>query len=475
MNGQGTLYLQIAEMIGRSIRAGTLKRNERLPSLRDLARQRSVSLATVTLAYRVLEDSRLIEARPRSGYYVASRAPSLPEPRESRPPAVSIAVDRSALAARVMALADAVDHFSFGAACPEGDLFDQARVRRALTRATLRHRDKLTRYAVGEGHVEFRRAVARHALRFGCELDPSRIIVTNGAVESIALSLRVATKPGDVVAIESPTYFRLLEILEQLGLRALEIPTHPRTGLSLDALQLAIDTQQVRAVLCVPTLHNPLGACMPIAARRRLAAMASTQDIAVIEDVIYNDQAEQDDKRNAVKGFDQTGHVLVCGSFSKTLAPGLRLGWVEAGRWHERVARLKAVTSGGQTTVLELAMADLLTQPGAEAGYRQMRALLAARIDHGRELIARHFPRGTRVTDPPGGFILWVEFPRELDAMALFEACLEERICVTPGKLFSAGERFGNCIRISLGGRWDAGQHRALARVGEIAVRLLEA
>lgn len=250
------------ESCGPELQAGTLKRNERLPSLRDLARQRSVSLATVTLAYRVLEDSRLIEARPRSGYYVASRAPSLPEPPEppeSRPPPESRLVDRSALAARVMALADSPDHVSFGAACPGAEMFDQSRIRKALTRAALRHRDKLTKYAIGGGHPDLRRAVARHALRLGCELDPARIIVTNGCVESVSLSLRAVTRPGDIVAIESPTHFGLLEILEQFGLRALEIPTHPRSGLSIDALQFAIETQAVRAVLSVPTLHNPVG------------------------------------------------------------------------------------------------------------------------------------------------------------------------------------------------------------------------
>lgn len=134
---------------------------------------------------------------------------------------------------------------------------------------------------------------------------------------------------------------------------------------------------------------------MPLAARRQLARMAAKHDIAVIEDVIYDDLAEQDDKRNAVKGFDESGHVLICGSFSKTIAPGLRLGWVE--------------------------------------------------------------------------------LPESLDSMRLFDACLAERIGVTPGKLFSAGERYGNCIRLSLGGSWTPQAQRALARVGEIASTMLEA
>jgi DNA-binding transcriptional MocR family regulator len=475
MNSEGMLYLQIAETIARSIRAGTLRRGERIPSVRDLARQRSVSLSTVTQAYRSLEDARLIEARPRSGYFVAARPATMPEPETSQPPAVSQAVGLSSLAARVMQLSDDPEHVSFGAACPTNELFDQDRIRRALVRAAQRHRHTLARYSMGPGHDDLRRAVARHALRMGCALDPRNLLITNGCLESMVLCLRAVTQPGDIVALESPTYFGFLEILEHLNLRALEIPTHPRTGISLDALQLALETQPVKAVLLVPTLSNPLGATMPVPDRRRLAQMVAEHRIPLIEDVIYNDLCEQDDRRRAVRSFDASGHVMICGSFSKTVAPGIRLGWVDGGRWHAQIQRMKAVTSGGQSTVLELAMADLLTQPGNESGYRQLRSAIAARVDEARGLIAQSFPRGTRVTDPPGGFILWVELPGGLEARRLFDACLAERICIAPGGMFSASDRYRHCIRLGVGGRWDAAQRAALTRIGAIACTLLPA
>jgi DNA-binding transcriptional MocR family regulator len=275
------------------------------------------------------------------------------------------------------------------------------------------------------------------------------ILVSNGCLESITLALRAATEPRDIVALESPTYFGFLEILENLRLRALEIPTHPRTGLSLDALQLALDTQPVRAVLAVPTLSNPLGSCMPQSERRRLAQMMSAHGIPLIEDVIYNELAEQDDKRRAVKSFDETGHVMLCGSFSKTVSPGIRLGWIEGGRWHDKVARLKAATSGGQTPVMELALADLLSQPGYESGHRHLRSVIAARVDQARGVIARSFPKGTRVTDPPGGFILWVELPAALDTRALGPA--GERASVSRRAPPTATP-----LRAPAGGRWDA-------------------
>jgi DNA-binding transcriptional MocR family regulator len=299
------------------------------------------------------------------------------------------------------------------------------------------------------------------------------VLVTAGCLDGIVACLRAVTRPGDVVALESPTYFGLLEILEVLELRALEIPTHPRDGLALDALQLAFETQPVRAVLIVPTLSNPLGACMPLAERRRLARMAAEHDVPVIEDIIYNDLCEQDDRRRAVKSFDTSGHVMICGSFTKTLAPGIRIGWVEGGRWHDQIVRQCMASGAAQTGVLELALADLLTQPGNESNYRQLRAAVAARCDDARELIAQSFPRGTRVTDPPGGYILWLELPGGLDAEALFRACLTERIVLAPGRLFSATERYRHCLRLGVGGRWDEAQREALRRVGRIATLML--
>lgn len=464
------LYLTIAQALAQGIEAGTLRRGERLPSLRALARQRGVSLSTATLAYRTLEDRRLVEVRDRSGWFVAGSAPArLPEPAPSRPPARAQRVDRSQIAADLMRMVDDPTVLSFGAACPGPDLFDPDRLRLALQRAAQRHRPLLTRYGFGPGQPTLRRAIARDALSLGCDLDPERLIVTHGAREALALCLQAVTRPGDVVALESPTFFGFLETIEALGLRALEIPTHPRTGLSLDALDLALRTQPVKALLLVPTLSNPLGACLPLAQRRRLAAMAAEHRLPVIEDVIYNDLAPEGTPRRAVKSFDREGWVMLCHSFSKTLAPGVRLGWCEPGRWRDRVLQLKTATTGGQSPVLELAIADLLSQPGHQAGLRQLRRAIAERVDAARRLIAQHFPAGTRVTDPPGGFILWVELPRQIDSVQLAEACLAEGLCIAPGLLFSASDRYRHCLRIGLGGPWDRAHQQGLARIGSLA------
>ena len=468
------LYLQIAEQLAQLIRNGTLARGEKLPSVRVLARQHGVAQTTVVQAYHWLEDARLITARPRSGFFVAARPVSLPEPSTPRPMRRPREVSVDWLGQRILGRNQPVDIISYSSGTPGPELFNPDRVRRAVVRAAQRHRNLLCTYPGSSGHEDARRALARYAVSLGCSLDPENIVITGGCMDSIALCLRAVTQPGDVVALESPTHFSFLEVLQGLHLKALEIPTHPRHGLSLDALQLALDTQPVKAVMVVPTLSNPLGSCMPQAERKRLVQMAARHDMAVIEDAIYNDLVEVDEMRRTVKSYDTTGHVMLCDSFSKTLAPGLRLGWLEAGRWAEKLRAIKDLQAGGQSAVLELALADLITQAGHAAAMRQLRTAVAARMDEVRHVIAAHFPQGTRVSDPPGGLLLWLELPRALDSVQLHEACLAQQILIAPGTVFSASGRFRNCLRIGVGGDWTPAHLGALRTVGDMACQMLQ-
>ena len=476
------LYQQLADRLVALIERSALKRGDRLPSVREMARQQGVSAATVVQAYRTLEDRRVLEARPRSGYFVAAsvrrtpqRLPTLAQPEISQPSPESMPVDVSTLVEQVMQAAGDPRFISFGAACPSGDLFPPERLRKALGRALQRQHAALSRYPFAPGIRPLREAIARRTLGWGCTLDPERILITNSCLESISLCLRAVTQPGDIVAIESPTYFGLLQILETLGLRALEIPTHPRTGLSLPALQLALETQPVKALLSVPTLSNPLGAVMPLTERRALARLLQTHQLPMIEDALYNDLCPRADGRRAVQSFDTEGLVMLCSSYSKTLAPGLRLGWVEAGRWSPKVRRLAATLAGGRTELLEWAMTELLDQIQYEPALRQLRTMLGKRMDQARALIAHCFPAGTRVTQPDGGFILWLELPEGLRALDLYEAALRERICIAPGPMFSASTRHDHCLRLGLGRGWGPAEQQALQRVGQMACTQLAA
>jgi DNA-binding transcriptional MocR family regulator len=296
-------------------------------------------------------------------------------------------------------------------------------------------------------------------------------------MEAINLCLRAVTKPGDLVALESPTYYGFLQILQSLGLRALEIPTHPRSGISLEALELALAEHPVKAVLVMPNVSNPIGASMSEPSKKRMVELLAAKNVPLIEDHIYADlrfdaAASSPQSARAAKAYDRAGNVMLCGSFSKTLSPGLKVGWIEPGRWRDRVRMLKFVASGGQNELMELAVAELLESGGYERQLRQLRRRFESQVDAARGMIAESFPRGTRVTRPSGAYILWVELPRSCDSIALFERLLELGITIAPGPMFSASQRYRNCIRLSIGQAWTARHERALRDIGRLACEL---
>jgi DNA-binding transcriptional MocR family regulator len=469
MRENAPLYHQVADQIHTLIRAGTLRAGERVPSVRRLSRQQDVSVATVLQAYQRLEDAGVIEARPQSGYYVKRASTPVEEPAPSKPPQRALAVEVNALADVMLAAGQDAKMVSFGSACPAGEMFPLERIRRVLSSRARRDRHALGRYGLPPGTEALRRAIARRALEWGCRLDHRNLVITNGCMEAINLCLRAVTRPGDTVALESPTYYGFLQILQALGLKALEIPTHPRSGISLEALELALDAHDVKAVLVMPNVSNPVGATMTDAAKKRLVATLAARNVPLIEDHIYAELGYDSAARRSAKCFDRTGNVMLCSSFSKTLAPGLKAGFVEPGRWRDAVRTLKWVSSGGNTEVVELTLAELLESGGYERSLRQLRRRCEQQVDAARGVIAENFPRGTKVTRPTGGFILWVELPRGGDSIALFEKLLERGISIAPGPMFSASQRYRNCLRVSVGHLWTSRTEQALAEVGRLA------
>jgi DNA-binding transcriptional MocR family regulator len=463
------LYQKVADEIGALITAGTLRAGERVPSVRRLSRQQGVSVSTVLQAYQRLEDIGLIEARPQSGYYVRRRRAEVEEPEASRPPRRVLTVEVNALADAMLAHANDPAFVAFGSGCPSPELFPLERVRRVISSVARRDRQALGRYGLPPGSERLRRAVARRALEWGCRIDYRELVTTTGCMEAINLCLRAVTRPGELVALESPTYFGFLQILQGLGLRALEIPTHPRTGISLEALELALREHPVRAVLVMPNVSNPIGATMSDAAKKRLVELLAARQVPLIEDHIYADLHFGAAPPKAAKAYDRSGNVMLCGSFSKTLSPGLKAGWIAPGRWGDAIRILKFVASGGQTEIVELAVAELIESGGYERTLRGLRRRFEEQVDAARGVIAESFPRGTRVTRPSGAFILWVELPKGCDSVALFEALVERGITIGPGPMFSASQRYRNCMRLSVGSTWSARHEQALREVGRLA------
>ena len=462
------LYESVASDVSTLITSGTLLPGERVPSVRRLSRQKRVSISTVLQAYRLLENRGVIEARPQSGYYV--RAPSRPvaEPAVTNPPKAPKPVGVHGLVSRVLAAGRDPRVVKLGAALPGHELMPAARLRRMLSTTARRCPEALTNYALPPGREELRRQIARHALDWGCNLTAKDVIVTNGCMEALNLCLRAVAKPGDVVALESPTYFGLLQVIESLGMKALEIPTHPRNGISLEALALACERENVRACLVMPSVSNPLGSMMTDAAKKRLVQQLAARGIPLIEDHVYGDLHFMRTSPRAAKAYDRQGMVMLCSSFSKTLAPGFRVGWVAPGRYREQVEMLKFVSSVGTPELLQLTIAEFLENGGYHRQLRSLRRAFAGRIERTRRAVFESFPEGTRATNPAGGFVLWVELPRDADSLALYESAMRDGISIAPGPMFSATDRYRNCLRLNCGCTWTPAVERALARIGEL-------
>jgi DNA-binding transcriptional MocR family regulator len=464
----------VAHQIEGLIEAGTLRPGDRIPSVRRLSRQLSVSVTTVLEAYRLLEDRRLVRARPQSGYYVRLPPEGPPEPGKTPGEKAVVEPDLGDLVLRILREAANEDLVPLGAAIPSPEFFPLARLNRILARVVRDEPWTIHSYDAAIGDERLRQQIVRRALEAGCSLRPEEIIITAGAQEAVHLALRAVTKPGDTVAIESPTYYGLLEALESLHLKALEVSTDPRDGICLRDLEEALDRHTIAACVLVPTFGNPLGHCMTPDNKRRLVEMLAERDVPLIEDDVYGELGDDDQRPPAAKAFDGDGMVLLCSSFSKTLAPGYRIGWCAPGRYTWAVERLKFSTSVANPVPTQRAVAAFLESGGFERYLRRLRRTYHDLRERMTCAVADHFPSGTKVTRPAGGHVLWVEFPEGVDALRLHEEALQAGVSIAPGPLFSTCDCYDSCIRLNCAVPWSVEVETAMLRLGALASRHLD-
>ena len=472
-----TLYERLAAEFLGQIQAGVLRPGDRLPSVRRTSRQKVLSVTTVRQAYQTLEDRGLVEARPQSGYYVRWRRPkeqSALENSRGEGPVEPQRVQLQDLARRVRDDASLGSLVQFGAAVPAPDLLPSGRLNNLLARVVRSGRVPAHLLGTAQGCRELRVQVARQAYLAGCELAADDVFVTNGCTEALYLALRAVCRPGDLVAIESPTYFGILQVIEALDLRVLEIPCDPVAGLDLDALRLAAERHPVRAAVLVPNFSNPLGACMPEANKRALVELLAARDIPLIEDDLYGDLHFGDRRPAVARSFDQHGGVMLCSSYSKSLSPGYRVGWLAPGRWAERVERHKAALNLFSPVPPQLAIASFLESGGFDHVLRRMRRAYALRLAKMADMVLRYFPEETRVSSPQGGFVLWVQMPASVDSLDLYRRGLALGITLAPGYLFAPGPRYRHYIRLNAAMLW-AETEWAVKRLGEAAGELAAA
>jgi Transcriptional regulators containing a DNA-binding HTH domain and an aminotransferase domain (MocR family) and their eukaryotic orthologs len=433
-----------------------------------------LSLNTATAAYRLLEDRGLIVARPQSGFYVSS---GLPEPQHSLRgiPKEAMGEAQADLMSLVLEAQGRPGHVDLAFAGPRGKRFYPGEKLARLTSAVLRSDANLiSAYALPPGSDRLRSQIAQRSKRLGMSLSPEAIVLTHGAMEALHLALRVVTRVGDHVGIEAPSYFNLYPLLSSLGLKAIEIPTHPKRGLDVDAVEELLLGKRIAALVVMPTVHNPLGCTMPVEAKKRLAELVNHHGVPVIEDMVYAELQYVEPLEPTVKAFDRKGWVLACGGFSKTLAPDFRLGWVEAGRFGGAVQRLKFSVSASESMILSEAVGLLLQSGGYEHHLRSIRKLYFAQVTTVRGLISHCFPPETRATQPTGGFVLWIELPPSVDSLHLFRAALVEGIVIMPGQVYSKGPRYRHCLRLSCCQEMDARYTNAIRTLGRLACLMAE-
>ncbi|MDR3002666.1 MAG: PLP-dependent aminotransferase family protein [Acidovorax sp.] len=483
------LYRQLAQVYEQAIAGGSLRPGMQMPSVRELRQRHQVSLSTALQVLRWLEAQGAVEVRERVGYFVsaprtlaavpAAREPDMQRPLQPDPQLfaginerISVILEKARLAGPLV-----VD---LGSAMPDPSLFDGTALNKLAVRLLKEQPDVLVYGpSAPRTHPEFQQAMAHHALRFGLNLAPAEVSATHGNSEAVNLALDAVAQPGDVVAVESPTFFGILQAIEAQGLRALEIPSSPHTGISLEALELAVRNEpRLKAVVVVPHLQMPLGSVMPDAHKERLVQLCAAHGLALIEDDIYREFMDTLQPARPAKAWDQPGDkgcVIYCVSLSKSFAPGLRQGWMSGGRWHARLQMLKFSRTRNMQSWSQLLAARSVDSPAYERHMRRMRAQLQVQREQAAQAVARYFPVSSRFSLPRGGLSLWVELPPAISTMALYDEALARGVRIAPGPMFSNTGRYENFIRLSCGLPFTSAVEQAYQTLGALMHEQLRA
>ncbi len=467
-------YEKFADEIAELIRTGVLGPGEKVPSVRHASRTYGVSPSTVFQAYYLLEDRGLIQARARSGYFVREHAKRpLHEPQLTAHAAQTTEVGVSELVFSVLASLKDPHTVPFGSAFPSPDLFPLPRLAKSMAHALRMLSPHEIIADMTAGNADLRRQIALRYMVSGVMLPMEELVISNGAMEALNLCLQCVTQPGDLVAIESPTFYACLQVLERLQLKAVEIPVHPREGIDLDALADSLRQLPIKACWFMSSLQNPLGASMSEAKKQALYDLLVEHQVPLIEDDVYAELYFGSHPPKPVKSFDREGLVMHCSSFSKSLAPGYRIGWVAGGRYAEQITRLKLMTTLSPSVPAQAALADYLQHGGYDRHLRKLRHALEMQQSAMLASAARHFPASTRVTRPAGGYFLWIEFPERLDSLQLLRLALAQGISLAPGPIFSASQGFRHCARLNYGHPWSPRSEQAMEVLGRLVAGLL--
>lgn len=463
-------YEVIAEELAAAIRQGLLKRGDKLPSIRQVQALKQVNASTVFQAYYLLEARGLLVARPRSGYYVAGNlhAERSLAPGGMPPAGLPTMLQVSDLVFTLLDRIKDPQHVPFGSAFPSPRHFPLAKLADHMASAVRRIHPSDTVSDIGQGDNALRRQIALRYQLDGAHTDASDIVVTNGALEALNLSLAAVTQPGDSVIIESPSFYAALQAIERMGLRAIEVPSHPECGIDLAALEQAIIQHRPKACWLMTHFQNPTGSLMPEDKKQALVALITRYQLPLIEDDVYRELYFGKQRPLPAKTWDSEGWVMHCSSFSKTLAPGYRVGWVSAGRFTSQITRLKISTTLATSIPAQHALASYLAKGGYDKHLRQLRHQLMLQQLQFSQAIYQHFPEQVRFNLPQGGYFFWMQLPQHIDSLQLFQQAIAHNISLAPGHMFSSQQQYANFIRLNYGHPLDTHSLQAIQALGTL-------
>lgn len=465
------LYQKIAATIALQIKSAIRKTGDKLPSLRTISHEYGVSLNTAIQAYYELEKDGLIISRPKSGYIVNYKPLRLSVPATTQPSIKYEGKGDEDLITEVYRNIEDMSVTRFSLGIPEDALLPTAKLNKELIRAMRSLPGSGNRYENSQGNLRLRKNIARFAYSWNANLVEDDIITTTGVTNSTSLALSAITQKGDTIAVESPVYFGILQLATNLGLRVMELPTNPVTGIDPDALKKVLP--QIKVCLLVSNFSNPMGSCMPDEHKKEVVDMLSEYDIPLIEDDLYGDVFFGNSRPKPCKYFDNRGLVLWCGSVSKTLAPGYRVGWIAPGKFKEAVIRQKHIHSISTPSLNQEAVANFMENDRYENHLRKLRHELYTNSLHFMRSITGNFPEDTKIITPQGGFMMWIELNEKIDTVKLYYQAMQQKISIAPGRMFTLQDQYKNCMRLSYGQRWNPTVEERLITLGNIIKKSL--
>ncbi len=471
MNKKELLYLQIANTIEHQIKNDVLKIGDKLPSLRTVAFEKGVSLTTAQQSYFELESRGLIESRPQSGYYVSYAHKHFKNIPQTSQPIIAKVEDETQNIIFTVSQNIRKAKINLAAGVPAIELLPVAKMNKAIVNATRALQGGGLNYDL-YGNQNLKKQIAIRSLMWGGKLKEDDILTTSGSIDAISFCMLSLVQRGDTIVVESPVYFGILHLAKSIGLNILELSTSPITGIDVGALKKVLETKKVKLCLLVSNFSNPLGSCIPDENKKAIVKLMEKHNVPLIEDDLFGDLYFGSHRPTCCKTYDESGMVLLCSSFSKTLAPGYRVGWMAPGKFKDKVAQTKYYHSLYTTSITHEAVGGFLENDRYENHLRKLRQTLHRNSLQFLRSISQYFPDDTRVTIPQGGLHLWVELNKKVDTVELYNSAMANKISISPGRMFTLQNQYNNCIKLNFGLVWGEKVEGALKLLGKLASAL---